>query len=95
MAVDRDVATRFRDGDPDAVREVYRHYGRLVYAVAYRVVGDPGFAEEATQVAFLKAWRAADRLDNSRDIGPWLVSIARRAARSMSIAARPCAGPIR
>jgi RNA polymerase sigma factor (sigma-70 family) len=80
VAVDRDVATRFRDGDPDAVREVYRHYGRLVYAVAYRVVGDPGLAEEATQVAFLKAWRAADRLDNSRDIGPWLVSIARRAA---------------
>jgi RNA polymerase sigma factor (sigma-70 family) len=76
----RDVRTRFRDGDPQAVREVYQHYGRLVYAVAYRVVGDRGLAEEVTQQTFLKAWRAAESLDESRDIGPWLVAIARRVA---------------
>jgi RNA polymerase sigma factor (sigma-70 family) len=78
--VDRQVRTRFRDGDPEAVRVVYRSYGRLVYAVAYRVLGDRGLAEEATQQAFLKAWRAASSLDESREIGPWLATIARRVA---------------
>src|SRR6476660_3185038 len=52
--VGRRVRRRFRDGDPDAVRTVYRSYGRLVYAVAYRVLGDRGLAEEATQLAFVK-----------------------------------------
>lgn len=78
--VDREVRTQFRDGDPDAVRAVYRDYGRLVYAVAYRVLADRGLAEEATQQAFLKAWKAAASLDEARDMGPWLVSIARRVA---------------
>jgi RNA polymerase sigma factor (sigma-70 family) len=78
--VGRGVRRSFRDGDPDAVRTVYRSYGRLVYAVAYRVLGDRGLAEEATQLAFIKAWRAADSLDESREMGPWLATIARRVA---------------
>lgn len=78
--VDRGVRRRFRDGDPDAVRLVYRAYGRLVYAVAYRVLRDAGLAEEATQQTFLKAWRAADSLDENREMAPWLATIARRVA---------------
>jgi RNA polymerase sigma-70 factor (ECF subfamily) len=75
-----DVAPRFRDGDPDAVRAVYREYGRLVYAVAYKILGDRGLAEEAAQQAFLQAWRGAQSFDPSRDLAPWLATIARRAA---------------
>ena len=78
--LDRAVRTRFRNGDPEAVRDVYRSYGRVVFAVAYKVLGDRGLAEEATQQAFLKAWRAADSFDLGRELGPWLASIARRAA---------------
>lgn len=78
--LDPAVRTRFRSGDPDAVRDVYRAYGRNVYAVAYRILGDRGLAEEATQQAFVKAWRAAGSFDQSRELGPWLASIARRTA---------------
>jgi RNA polymerase sigma factor (sigma-70 family) len=74
------VSRRFRDGDPDAVRAIYRSYGRVVYAVAYRILGDAGLAEEATQQAFVKAWRAADSFELGREFGPWLVAIARRTA---------------
>jgi RNA polymerase sigma-70 factor (ECF subfamily) len=59
---------------------VYRAYGRLVYAVAHKVLGDHGLAEEATQQAFLQAWRAAGSLDERREMGPWLATIARRVA---------------
>lgn len=78
--VDRGIRRRFRDGDPDAVRLVYRAYGRLVYAVAYRMLRDAGLAEEATQQTFLKAWRAAESLDENREMAPWLATIARRVA---------------
>ncbi len=78
--VDRGVRTRFRAGDPEAVRVVYRSYGRLVYAVAFRVLGDGRLAEEVTQQTFLKAWRAAASLDEDREMGPWLATIARRVA---------------
>jgi RNA polymerase sigma-70 factor (ECF subfamily) len=75
-----DLRARFRQGDPDAVRSVYRSHGRLVYAVAYKVLGDRGLAEDATQQTFVKAWRAAQGFDESRDLGPWLAAIARRVA---------------
>jgi RNA polymerase sigma factor (sigma-70 family) len=78
--VGRGVRRRFRDGDPEAVRVVYRSYGRLVYAVAYSVLGNRALAEEATQQAFVKAWRAASSLDENREMGPWLATIARRVA---------------
>jgi RNA polymerase sigma-70 factor (ECF subfamily) len=78
--VARKVRARFRDGDPDAVRTVFRAYGGLVYAVAHRVLGDGKLAEEATQQTFVKAWRAAVSLDENRDMGPWLATIARRVA---------------
>jgi RNA polymerase sigma factor (sigma-70 family) len=79
-AVDVRIRARFRDGDGEAVRAVYRAYGRLVYAVAHKVLGDPGLCEEATQQTFLKAWRAAPSIDPDRELGPWLATIARRVA---------------
>jgi RNA polymerase sigma-70 factor (ECF subfamily) len=71
---------RFHDGDSDAVRELYRDYGRAVFTVALRALGDRSLAEEAVQVTFLRAWRAADRFEVGRDPGPWLYAIARRVA---------------
>ena len=79
MVVEGDLAG-FRDGDPDAVRAAYREYGRLVFAVAHKVLGDRGLAEEATQQAFVQAWRSARSFDPTRELGPWLATIARRVA---------------
>lgn len=74
------IVERFRNGDPDAVRELYDRYGRPVFSVAYRALGDRNLAEEAVQLTFLQAWRAAGRFDVDREAGPWLYAIARRVA---------------
>jgi RNA polymerase sigma-70 factor (ECF subfamily) len=68
----------FRRGDSDAVRQVYREYGRLVYAVARNMLASKELAEEATQQTFVKAWQAATSFDTTRALGPWLTTIARR-----------------
>ena len=75
-----EVAAGFAGGDPDMVRVVYQTYGRLVHSVAYKVLGDVGLAEDATQQTFVQAWRAAASYDPSRALGPWLATIARRTA---------------
>jgi RNA polymerase sigma factor (sigma-70 family) len=78
--VDPAVAVRFREGDPDAVRVVYREYARLVFTVALRALGDRDLADEATQQTFVQAWRGAQNFDPARELGPWLATIARRVA---------------
>jgi RNA polymerase sigma-70 factor (ECF subfamily) len=74
------LLNRFASGDPDAVRELFAEYGRAVHTVAYGALRDRGLAEEAVQLTFLQAWRAAERFDVARDPGPWLYAIARRVA---------------
>ena len=70
----------FAPGESDAVRAVYREYGRLVFAVCRNQLGSPQLAEEAAQQTFLKAWRSAATVEPGRDLAPWLATIARRTA---------------
>ncbi len=75
-----DVIARFREGDEDAIREIYRRHGGSVRTVAASIVGDPELASEVVQQTFLKAWQAAASFDGDRELTPWLYSIARRTA---------------
>jgi RNA polymerase sigma-70 factor (ECF subfamily) len=77
---DADVASRFASGDADSVRVVYQTYGRLVFSIAYKVLGDTGLAEDATQQTFVQAWRAASTYDPNRPLGAWITTIAKRVA---------------
>ena len=70
----------FQRRESEAVRALYREYGRLVYSVAHRVLGRHELAEEAAQQTFVRAWQAADRIDVNRDPAPWLATIAKRTA---------------
>jgi RNA polymerase sigma factor (sigma-70 family) len=79
-SVDSVILDAFRRREEHAVRGLYREYGRLVYAVAHRVLGQHELAEEATQQTFVQAWQAADRIDVDRDPAPWLATIAKRVA---------------
>jgi RNA polymerase sigma-70 factor (ECF subfamily) len=78
--VGRDDLEAFRRGDPAATRTMYQAYGRLVYAVAHRVLGSHELAEEATQQTFVRAWQASDRIDVDRDPAAWLATISKRSA---------------
>ncbi|MPZ86891.1 MAG: sigma-70 family RNA polymerase sigma factor [Nitriliruptorales bacterium] len=76
----RDLVERFRSGDAGAVREVYNRYAGPVFTVAQAALGNRELAAEAVQTTFLKAWRACQHFDTSRELGPWLYAIARRVA---------------
>lgn len=70
----------FQRREPSAIRVLYQEYGRLVFAVAYRVLGRRDLAEDATQETFVRAWQAADGFDVGREPAAWLATIAKRAA---------------
>ena len=46
--------------------ELYDRYGQVLYAVAYRIVGQRADAEEVVLDAFAQAWREATRFETSR-----------------------------
>ena len=66
-------------GDRAAFRELYHRYSGPLLALATRMIGDVGAAEDLLQDAFVKIWRGAAYYD-SRKSRPftWAVTIVRR-----------------
>src|SRR3954447_23143482 len=76
------MVRRAQDGDAEAFGELYDHYVTLVHRYAYHRVGDRATAEDVTSETFVRALRRIDSLSfQGRDVGAWLVTIARNIIR--------------
>jgi RNA polymerase sigma-70 factor (ECF subfamily) len=64
------------EGDDNAFTQLIEKYQRPVYNLCYRMLGNPGDAEDAAQEAFFRAYKALDRYDPKRSFATWLLSIA-------------------
>jgi len=73
---------RAQEGDAEAFGELYDHYVTMVHRYAYHRVGDRATAEDVTSETFVRALRRIDSLSfQGRDVGAWLVTIARNIIR--------------
>jgi RNA polymerase sigma-70 factor (ECF subfamily) len=73
------LMARVRTKDAAAFETLYDAYHRLVYGVAFRVVGDATAAEDVTQAVFLKIWTAPERFAEG-NFGGWIARVARNQA---------------
>jgi RNA polymerase sigma-70 factor (ECF subfamily) len=69
-----------------------RGYQEVAFRTAYLITGDASEAEEATQQAFLKAYRALGRFRSGAPFRPWLLAIVANEARNQRRAAARRAG---
>jgi len=78
---DRELVSRLRQGDRDALAALYDRYAATVNGLARGILRDSRLAEEATHDVFLGIWQNPDGYDASR--GPfagWLFRVARNRA---------------
>jgi RNA polymerase sigma-70 factor, ECF subfamily len=78
---DAELVALLREMPARGIAALYDRYGRMVYAVAHRIVQDHGAAEEITQDVFVRCWRAIDRYRPEQgSLAAWLLSIAHNRA---------------
>lgn len=87
--VDAVLVERSRGGDEGAFDEIVRRHKRFIYLVARRLLGSHEDADEAAQVAFIRAWRALDRFRGEAALRTWLTRIVLNVAKSMRSAQEP------
>lgn len=66
------LAVRAREGDPRAFEVLLRRHERMAFATALRIVGRRSDAEDATQDAFVTAWRQLPEFRGDSAFSTWL-----------------------
>ena len=77
MVADEQRLQRARNGDLNAFNDLVLEYQGLVYNLCFRQLGQRQAAEDATQEAFVSAWRNLAGLRGA--FRPWLLRIAANA----------------
>jgi len=69
------LVARVRDGDIDALGELYERYKTKVYRTATAITHDERMAEDILQEVFLRVNRYADSFDQTQPFEPWIYRI--------------------
>jgi RNA polymerase sigma-70 factor, ECF subfamily len=81
---------RVREHDVTAFEAVYDGFRRLVYGIAFKMLGDPSAAEDLAQAVFLKVWSSPEAFGGG-NFGAWIARVTRNRALDVlrSRATRP------
>ncbi len=75
---DETLMVRISEGDPEALRLLYRRHGARVFGLAVHILRDSALAEEATQDVFLRVWSKARMFRSAKAaVLTWVLRIAR------------------
>ena len=72
---ERRLIDGLRRNDRDCLATIYDNYAGLAYGMAMHTLGSVPEAEDVVQECFLALWRQAERLDPSRGIKSYLLTI--------------------
>jgi len=88
-----DLTERFRAGDEEAFEVIVTRHRRAVYLMALRLLGRHEDADEAAQIAFMRAWNGRERFRGEASLQTWLIRIALNVAKTMRAGKRPTETP--
>ena len=71
-----ECVTLAKSGDHNAFAELVYLFQDPVYNLCFRMLGESGEAEDATQETFLRVYRNLNRYDTTRPLKTWILSIA-------------------
>jgi RNA polymerase sigma-70 factor (ECF subfamily) len=69
---DADLLAGARAGDSRACRAIVERYQRLLYSIAYKLLGDHGEADDAVQQVFIRFFEKVDRLRRAKALKTYL-----------------------
>ena len=73
---DEQLMVLVAEGEQQALETLYERIARIVFSLAWRMLGSRQIAEEVVQEVFLKVWRGASSFHLERgSVSQWLLSI--------------------
>ena len=72
---ERRLVEGLRKNDRDALAAIYDAYGAIAFGLALKLLSSRSEAEDVVQESFLALWRQAERIDPTRGLRSYLLSI--------------------
>ncbi|HEX4747487.1 MAG TPA: RNA polymerase sigma factor [Gaiellaceae bacterium] len=72
---DIELVVLAREGSREAAGALFDRYWILAWRTAYAITADRALADDAGQEAFVKAFAALERFDETQPLAPWLKRI--------------------
>lgn len=85
MVLEAELVARCQAGDHAAFSELFARYKDRAFRLAYAILGDPALADDATQEAFIQAFRALRNVRPGAPFGPWFLAILGKRARRLAV----------
>lgn len=79
MVLEKELIQAFTKGDDAAFEQVYKTYFKRLAYFAYRLIHDPGQAEDITTEALLKLWDRRHQFTEPSHVKSWLYLTVRNA----------------
>ena len=89
VPADSELVERHRAGDTAAFDEIVARHKRVVYLTARRILASHEDADEAAQLAFVRAWRSLGGFRGDSALRTWLVRIVLNVAKTMIAGKKP------
>ena len=78
---DAELMRLVREGQQQALTELYDRHSRIVYSMAYRVAGKEPLAREIVQLVYTRLWTTKAEYDGNKGVfSSWLITITRHIA---------------
>ena len=84
------LVARVRNGDLEALGELYERYKTQVYRTALAITHNESMAEDILQDTFLRVYTYANSFDETQPLGPWLYRVTVNLAYSLTNRAKRC-----
>lgn len=79
MANELDLVEKAKKGNDEAFAALVSRYEAYVYNLAYRLLNDPALADDASQEAFIRAWKGLPSCRGEARFSTWMYWITYRA----------------
>ncbi|MEK7463904.1 MAG: RNA polymerase sigma factor [Patescibacteria group bacterium] len=77
---DAQLIALYAEGNHKAFDGLINRHSQAIYRFTLKLLGNSDEARDATQEAFIKAWKHIDRFDTSKNFKTWIFSIAKNGA---------------
>lgn len=80
-AIETKIVQLLKEKDDQAIKLIFKAYGRALYGVIYQLIGKQEDSEEALQDVLVKIWNKSDYYDDTKGrLYTWMLNIARNTA---------------